>query len=92
MSSSTVYHLVSVKRNLAVTAQESGQSCVLEKQGDGDSKKWMVEYNDDANIVAIESVANNRYLRVDPKTSLITRPAKTLKVIGAGGGRPCCKP
>lgn len=72
MSSSTTYHFVSVKRNLAVTAQKSGQSCALEKQGDGDNQKWMVEYNDDANRVAIKSVANNEYLRVDPKTNAIT--------------------
>lgn len=72
MGSPTIYHFVSVKRKLAVTAQKSGQSCVLEKQGDGDNQKWMVEYNDDANRVAIKSVANNEYLRVDPKTNAIT--------------------
>jgi hypothetical protein len=75
-----------------MTAQKSGQSCVLGKQGDGDDRKWMVEHNDDANRIAIKSVANNGCLRVDPKTSSITRPAKTSKVIGAGRGRPCCKP
>ena len=74
MSSSTVYHLVSVKRNLAVTAQKIGQStsCVLEKQGDGANQKWVVEYSDNWNTVAIKSVANNEYLRIDPKTNSIT--------------------
>lgn len=75
MSGSTVYHLISAKRSLAVTAQKNGQStsCVLEKQGDGDNQKWVVEYSNDADRVALKCVANNEYLRIDPKTgSIIT--------------------
>ena len=66
--------MVSVKRNLAVTAQKSGQStsCVLEKQGDGDNQKWVVEYSDEASKVVIKSAANNEYLRIDAKTNAIT--------------------
>ena len=74
MICSTTYHLVSVKTDLAVTAQKSAQStsCVLEKQGDGDNQKWVVEYSDEASKVAIKSVANNEYLRIDPRTNAIT--------------------
>lgn len=81
MNTPTVYHVVSVKKDLAVTAPKIGQSttgCVLEKQSDGDNQRWVVEYSDDANKVAVKSVANNEYLRVDPETYSITTGDKYI--------------
>jgi hypothetical protein len=93
MSSSTVFHLSSAKGDLAVTVQKSGQSttCVLEKQGDGDNQRWVVEYSDDVNMVAIKSVASGEYLRVDPKTESITTGEKyTWGVYNGLIYRSCC--
>lgn len=64
-SSSRTFYLASVSNGHVLAHQENSRpsGVVVENKGDrGDEQKWIVEYGDEPNTVALKCAANDKYL------------------------------
>lgn len=67
MSSSKPVYIVSYSKGNVVTLRENNNpsTVVLEAAGaKGDEQKWILEFGEEPDMVALKCVANNKYLRV----------------------------